>query len=111
MQMTTVEARTNVLKVIGYTAVALFGRSVDGSQPSNRKVLDFAINRGGFQLPLWPVQPPLSGSLNAASMHDMPHLPCASLLVRVMSVTEAKAGRCGTTVPLTLTFIHLSCSL
>lgn len=92
--MTTVEAGSQEIKVVGYSALALFAVSDDGSQPAVRSVRDFGINKGAVQLPLWPVKAQPQARVHADMLQEEQRLLCASLLVRVMTVSEAKAGRC-----------------
>jgi hypothetical protein len=94
MQVVAIEEQSKELRLVGHAAAALFGASHDGSQPMERSAQDYGINRGGFQLPVWPVQLPAVGRLSIASLLEQPRLPCCSLLVRIMTVAEAKACRC-----------------
>lgn len=88
------EAGSRELKAVGYTSLALFAVSEDGTQPAVRTVRDFVINRGAVQLPLWPVKPQGGSRVHAGMLQEEQRLLCASLLVRVMSVADAKANRC-----------------
>jgi hypothetical protein len=94
MQIVTIEAQSKELRLVGHAAAALFGISHDGSQPTQRSMRDYGINRRGIQLPVWPVLPPREGRLSIASLSEQPRLSCCSLLVRIMTVAEAKTCRC-----------------
>ena len=94
VQVTTVESGSHEVKVVGYTCLALFAATEDGAQPSTRSVRDFGLNKGAVQLPLWPVKAAPQARMHASMLQNEPRLLCASLLVRLMTVGEAKAGRC-----------------
>ena len=90
---------------MGYSAVALFAMSEDGSQPAVRTARDFGVNKGAIQLPLWPVKAQPQARVHAGMLQEEQRLLCASLLVRIMTVGEAKAGRFDFCDPLMLCFL------
>lgn len=93
-QVVTVDVFSQELSVIGYAALPVFALMADGTQPMKASERAYALNRGGFQLPLWLQPPPLHGRLSAKAMHHLPRLPCASVLLRVLTVSEADGARC-----------------
>lgn len=108
--MTTVDRYSLQLRVVGYSALALFARATDGSQPEDRAERAIAANEGAFQLPLWPAHPPLSGPLCAGALHARPRLPCASVLVRVAPAADLRSQKCALS-PSTPHAAHLSAAI
>ena len=93
-QVTTLDRSNLELSVLGYSVLPVFCMASDGSQPKDKSDLRVCINAGGFQLPVWPTYPPSSGPLRAAALQSRPRLPCASVLLRIMTPAEAKPLRC-----------------
>eukprot|EP00892_Ulva_mutabilis_P007913 jgi/Ulvmu1/5494/UM023_0030.1 len=93
LEVATVDRFSQQLRVVGYSALPLFARAADGTQPEDPADRSITPNAGAFQLPLWPAHPPLTGPLCAAVLHARPRLPCASVLVRVMPDAELRSNK------------------
>ena len=91
----------SVKKCVGY---ALFNAFVDRSdstgagrkQPQDSNERDYALNEGSFQLSLTQAHPPMEffqrKLLDAAALDEVPHTPCATLLIRVVKAKKSKDG-------------------
>jgi len=77
-------------RVIGYAALPLFMDPKTQQQPASKNIRDYVLNQGAFQVPLHIAPPPPGQMFSGTSLESVPRLPCASLLVRILSPAVAK---------------------
>lgn len=85
------ERYSRALRVVGFAVLNVFLDPKEGGQPVSRSIQDFVLNQGAFQLPLHAGPPKTSGPLRSTSLDGVPRVPCASLLVRL--VTPGKTAQ------------------
>ncbi|WIA19544.1 hypothetical protein OEZ85_004153 [Tetradesmus obliquus] len=93
LQVQTIERTSGVLRVVGFALLGLFLDPKAGGQPVSRSIQDYVLNQGAFQVPLHAGAPSSSGPLRGTSLDDIPRLPCASLLLRILTPEMAKLAR------------------
>ncbi|CEM13893.1 unnamed protein product [Vitrella brassicaformis CCMP3155] len=82
----------------GFAVLPLFvkQRASGGGQPDHPTEQSFCLNEGAFQLGLslspYPKYSPEHRSVNATSLDDKPKVPCASVLIRVVSAPKSPDG-------------------
>lgn len=80
-------------KVVGYAALPLFIDPGSQAQPASRNTREYILNQGSFQIPLHIAPPPPYAPFRGDALLPVPRVPCASLLVRILSPEAAKAQR------------------
>jgi hypothetical protein len=78
---------------VGYAVLNIFcdARSAPPAQPAHPSVQDLVLNAGAWQLPLHKFPPPMAEPLSAASLDNVPAVPCATILLRLHRCADAFA--------------------
>jgi hypothetical protein len=112
LQVHTIEQTSRTLRVVGFALLPLFLDPTTGLQPLSHSTSDYVLNAGAFQVrggggaacalacwaglsdvwlarvlqvPLHAGAPATNAPLRVSSLDGVPRVPCASLLVRIMT--------------------------
>ncbi|CAG9315098.1 unnamed protein product [Blepharisma stoltei] len=88
----TLDAITNEVRVLGYSAINLFLKKFRKDQPDNPTEQDFILNKGLFQLPIYCQEPYRKPPFGLQSFTKMEIIPCATLLVRIRDAPKSENG-------------------
>ncbi|KAF5840442.1 hypothetical protein DUNSADRAFT_16675, partial [Dunaliella salina] len=90
----TVERWSRQLRVVGFACLPVFVDSKTSQQPLSKNVRDYVLNKGAFQIPIHTSLSPATAPFRGDSLESsVPRVPCASLLVRILSPEMAKQQR------------------
>lgn len=104
IRVDTFEAHSQRPVIVGYALLPVFVDIETQEQPSRPSVLQFVLNDGGFQLPLFATLPlsdassDVSAKLGASSVR----VPCATVLVRLKRAKRVRTRRIACVVALRL---------
>ena len=78
------------LTLMGYALLVLLAPS--SRAYDLRVVQEFVLNAGAFQVPLYRAPPDTNKAFSASCLDDLLHVPCATLLVRIVPAPRSEDG-------------------
>lgn len=94
IRVDTIDRKTKRYRVVGTTVLNIFVDLETGGAAANPECASYALNDGGFQIPLYFGTIPIDGNVFADTYSTRkPRVPCASLLVRIVPAVQSADKR------------------
>ena len=90
IRVETIEELSKKVEVIGYCALNVFCKPGTADPPDNPSEREYVLNKGAHQLPLFYGAPNLKNEWSVHNLEGHPHVPCATLLVRIESAARSE---------------------
>ncbi|KMS94363.1 hypothetical protein BVRB_022160 [Beta vulgaris subsp. vulgaris] len=85
-----IERDSRKLKFVGVAALNVFTVRGAQAQPTQAQQQEFCLNSGNFQLPLYAELVRSKDVFLASSYSNLPRIPCATVLVRIVPAAKSK---------------------
>ena len=89
IRVETIEELSKKVEVIGYCALNVFCKPGTADAPDNPSEREYVLNKGAHQLPLFYGAPNMKSEWSVHNLEGHPHVPCATLLVRIESAAKS----------------------
>ena len=88
IRVDTVDELTRELQIVGYAHLNIFSKKGGREAPQSESDVEYCLNAGCHQIPIYLGAPKKTIPWNVNNLRVHPRIPCASLLVRIVSAPK-----------------------